>query len=65
MAAPAEAKPLEVVQRLLEAMNRQDLKGLLACFHPDYRSEQPAHSNRAGEDVDETVQRLAGQDRGT
>jgi ketosteroid isomerase-like protein len=27
-------------------MNEHDLEGLLSCFDPDYRSEQPAHPNR-------------------
>ena len=28
-------------------MNRHDLDAFVACFSPDYRSEQPAHPNRA------------------
>lgn len=27
-------------------MNQHDLEAFLACFDPDYRSEQPAHPNR-------------------
>jgi ketosteroid isomerase-like protein len=27
-------------------MNAHDLEAHVACFHPDYRSEQPAHPNR-------------------
>lgn len=27
-------------------MNRHDLKALVACFDPDYRSEQPVHPRR-------------------
>jgi ketosteroid isomerase-like protein len=27
-------------------MNEHDLEAFLACFHPDYRSEQPAHPER-------------------
>jgi ketosteroid isomerase-like protein len=42
----AEVKPLEVVERLRDAMNKQDLEAHLACFDPNYRSEQPAHPNR-------------------
>jgi SnoaL-like domain len=36
-----------VTERLLEALNAHDLEGQLACFHEDYRSEQPAHPERA------------------
>ena len=35
-----------VIERLREALNRQDPDAMLACFDPDYRSEQPAHPNR-------------------
>jgi ketosteroid isomerase-like protein len=41
-----QAKPKDVVERLRRAMNAQDLEAHVACFHPDYRSEQPAHPNR-------------------
>jgi ketosteroid isomerase-like protein len=33
--------------RLLGAMNAHDLDAFVACFAPDYRSEQPAHPSRA------------------
>jgi limonene-1,2-epoxide hydrolase len=36
-----------VLRRLHEAMNRHDLEAFLSCFHPQYRSEQPAHPDRA------------------
>ena len=39
----------EVMDRLLVAMNADDLDAFVACFAPDYRSEQPAHPNRAFE----------------
>jgi hypothetical protein len=39
--------PEDVVERLHEAMNRHDLEAFVACFDPAYRSEQPAHPNRA------------------
>jgi ketosteroid isomerase-like protein len=42
----AQAKPVEVVERLRDAMNRQDLEAHLACFDANYRSEQPAHPTR-------------------
>lgn len=32
--------------RLHDAMNAHDLEALLACFHEDYRSEQPVHPGR-------------------
>jgi ketosteroid isomerase-like protein len=37
----------EVIERLRDAQNRHDLEAFLACFDPDYRSEQPAHPARA------------------
>jgi hypothetical protein len=37
----------EVMDRLLAAMNAHDLDAFVACFAPDYRSEQPAHPGRA------------------
>ncbi len=39
--------PTSVVERLHQAMNRHDLDAFVACFDPNYRSEQPAHPNRA------------------
>jgi ketosteroid isomerase-like protein len=35
-----------VSERLAQAMNAHDLEAQLACFHDDYRSEQPAHPAR-------------------
>jgi limonene-1,2-epoxide hydrolase len=46
MGAPVKAKPIEVVERMHNAMNQHDLEAFLACFDPGYRSEQPAHPNR-------------------
>ena len=37
----------DVMNRLLAATNGHDLDALVACFAPDYRSEQPAHPSRA------------------
>ncbi len=37
----------DVLERLLVAMNSHDLEGAAGLFHPDYRSEQPAHPERA------------------
>jgi ketosteroid isomerase-like protein len=39
-------RPADVIERLRQAMNQHDLGGFLACFDPDYRSEQPVHPNR-------------------
>ena len=36
-----------VLARLHEAMNRHDLEAFVACFDAAYRSEQPAHPDRA------------------
>ena len=36
-----------VSERLREAMNEHDIDAFVGCFTPDYRSEQPAHPNRA------------------
>jgi ketosteroid isomerase-like protein len=37
---------LALVARLNAAMNRHDLAAFVACFDPDYESEQPAHPDR-------------------
>jgi hypothetical protein len=37
----------EVIERLRDAQNRHDLDSFVACFHPEYRSEQPVHPDRA------------------
>lgn len=42
----------EVANRLLAAMNAHDLDAFVACFALDYRSEQPAHPDRAFEGSD-------------
>ena len=44
--ADLHASSKETLERLHRAMNQHDLAGFLACFDPDYRSEQPAHPNR-------------------
>lgn len=36
-----------ITQRLLEAMNSHDIDAFVDCFAEDYRSEQPAHPDRA------------------
>ena len=37
----------EMMRRVLAAMNAHDVDAFVACFAPDYRSEQPAHPARA------------------
>jgi ketosteroid isomerase-like protein len=47
MSDPAREKTsLAVLARLSDAMNRRDLTAFVACFDPDYASEQPAHPDR-------------------
>jgi len=36
----------EMMERLLAAMNAHDIDAFVACFAPDYRSEQPSHPGR-------------------
>jgi ketosteroid isomerase-like protein len=36
-----------VVERLNAAMNAHDIEAFVDCFDEDYRSEQPAHPDRA------------------
>jgi limonene-1,2-epoxide hydrolase len=38
--------PEGAIERLRNAMNEHDLKELLACIDPAYRSAQPVHPNR-------------------
>ena len=37
----------EVMDRLHSAMNAHDLDAFVACFAPEYQSDQPAHPSRA------------------
>ena len=46
MSAHVQAESLEAVERLHNAMNQRDLEAFVACFDPNYRSEQPAHPKR-------------------
>jgi len=48
------------MDRLLAAMNAHDLDGFVACFAPDYRSEQPAHPSRAFEGSDKVRENWTG-----
>ncbi len=47
MTTQPRTSPLSVIERLRDATNRHDLDALAACFDPDYRSEFPAHPDRA------------------
>ncbi len=47
------ADPRDVFDRLIAAQNAHDLKGMLALFHADYRSEQPLHPARTFQGVDQ------------
>lgn len=38
--------PSDVVDRLVQATNRHDLDGIVACFAARYRNETPAHPTR-------------------
>ena len=42
-----QLSPQAVIEGLQAAVNRHDLEGMLALFDPGYRSEQPAHPERA------------------
>jgi hypothetical protein len=63
MSAPSSGEEItlaDVMRRLLSAMNAHDLDAFVACFHGDYRSEQPAHPNRAFRGVDQVRENWAG-----
>jgi len=49
-----------MMDRLLAAMNEHDLDAFVACFTPDYRSEQPAHPGRAFRGRDQVRQNWTG-----
>ena len=50
---PPTSSPLAVAERLTAAQNAHDLEGMVACFHDDYRSEQPMYPARAFQGVDQ------------
>ncbi len=37
---------LATIERLKKAINAHDIDAMVACFHPEVRSEQPAHPAR-------------------
>ena len=50
----------EMMNRLLSAMNAHDLDAFVACFAPDYESQQPAHPGRAFRGSDQVRKNWAG-----
>ena len=47
------ADPRALIDRLTAAQNAHDLEGMLACFHEDYRSEQPMYPARTFQGIDQ------------
>jgi ketosteroid isomerase-like protein len=45
--------PRALMDRLTAAQNAHDLEGMLACFHEDYRSEQPRFPARTFQGIDQ------------
>lgn len=45
--AQAPSFPKVVFERMIQAANRHDLDAMVACFAPDFRSQQPLHPERA------------------
>jgi len=44
--AQTQSSPKVVFERMIEAANRHDLEAMVACFAPDFRSEQPFYPER-------------------
>ena len=42
-----QSSPKLVFERMIQILNRHDLDAMVACFAPDFRSEQPVHPERA------------------
>ncbi len=40
------SSPKVVFERMIQAANRHDLEAMVACYAPDFRSEQPFHPER-------------------
>jgi len=47
MSVPSETSPFACIERLQRAINQHDLDAMNTCFDPDYKSEFPAHPDRA------------------
>ncbi len=45
--------PRAVIDRVTAAQNAHDLEAMLACFHEDYRSEQPQFPARTFQGIDQ------------
>jgi ketosteroid isomerase-like protein len=50
----------DVMDRLHAAMNAHDLDAFVACFAPEYQSEQPAHPSRAFRGSDQVRENWTG-----
>jgi limonene-1,2-epoxide hydrolase len=57
--ASSSSGPLAVIERLIAAINQQDLDAFVNCFAPDYQSEQPLHPDRAFSGRDQVRQNWA------
>jgi len=44
--AQTQSSPRVVFKQMIEAANRHDLEAMVACFAPDFRSEQPFYPER-------------------
>ena len=44
--AQTQSSPQMVFERMIQAANRHDLEAMVACFAPDFRSEQPFYPER-------------------
>jgi ketosteroid isomerase-like protein len=53
-------RPVDVIDRLCEAQNAHDVDAMAACFHPDYRSDQPCHPRRAFVGVEQVRKNWSG-----
>lgn len=42
-----QSTPEQLIRRLEQSINHHDLEAMAACFAPDYKSEFPAHPERA------------------
>ena len=46
-AAHVQSSPKLVFERMIQAANRHDLDAMVACFAPNFRSEQPFYPERS------------------
>ncbi len=44
--AQTQSSPEVVFERMIQAANRHDLEAMVACFAPNFRSEQPFYPER-------------------